>query len=104
MKRDKSTKIQIGLEGRETYPWQHYAINMSFVKADIINGELVLERADRVFVPNPDKEKERMRNKINKFNLHIDEQTVELKKKINCYEQTTFPGRNSIRSDNYSLH
>ncbi len=42
--------------------------------------DLVFEGADRVFVPDPYKEKERMRKKINKLNQHIGELTVELKK------------------------
>jgi hypothetical protein len=42
--------------------------------------DLVLDGADRVCVPDPDKEKERMRKKINKLNQHIGELTVELKK------------------------
>lgn len=41
---------------------------------------LLLEGADRVFVPDPDKEKERMRKKIDRLNQHIGELTVELKK------------------------
>ena len=42
--------------------------------------DLLLEGADRVFVPDPDKEKERMRKKIDRLNQHIGELTVELKK------------------------
>lgn len=42
--------------------------------------DLLLDGADRVFVPDPDKEKERMRKKIDKLNQHIGELTVELKK------------------------
>jgi transposase len=42
--------------------------------------DLLLNGADRIFVPDPDKEKERMRNKINTLNQTIGELTVELKK------------------------
>ena len=42
--------------------------------------DLLLDGADRVFVPDPDKEKERMRKKIDRLNQHIGELTVELKK------------------------
>lgn len=42
--------------------------------------DLLLEGADRVFVPDPDKEKDRMRKKIDRLNQHIGELTVELKK------------------------
>lgn len=42
--------------------------------------DLLLGSADKVFVPDPDKEKDRMRKKINKLNQHIGELTVELKK------------------------
>lgn len=42
--------------------------------------DLLLEGANRVFVPDPDKEKERMRKKIDRLNQHIGELTVELKK------------------------
>ena len=39
-----------------------------------------MNSADKIFVPDPDKEKERMKNKINKLNQTIGELTVELKK------------------------
>jgi transposase-like protein len=42
--------------------------------------DLLLNGADKVFIADPDKEKERMRKKINKLNQHIGELTVELKK------------------------
>ena len=42
--------------------------------------DLLLNGADRVFVPDPDKEKERMRKRIDKLNQTIGELTVELKK------------------------
>jgi len=42
--------------------------------------DLLLNGADRVFLPDPDKEKERMRKRIDKLNQTIGELTVELKK------------------------
>ena len=42
--------------------------------------DLLLNGADRVFVPDPDKEKERMRKRIDRLNQTIGELTVELKK------------------------
>lgn len=42
--------------------------------------DMLLNGADRIFVADPDKEKERMRNKINQLNQTIGELTVELKK------------------------
>ncbi len=41
---------------------------------------LLLNGADRVFVPDSDNEKERMRKRIDKLNQTIGELTVELKK------------------------
>ena len=40
----------------------------------------LLSSADKVFVPNPEKEKERMKKKIDTLNQTIGELTVELKK------------------------
>ena len=42
--------------------------------------DTILNSADKIFVPDPDKEKDRMRKKINKLTQHIGELTVELKK------------------------
>jgi len=42
--------------------------------------DLLLSGADRIFIADPDKEKDRMKNKINRLNQHIGELTVELKK------------------------
>jgi transposase len=42
--------------------------------------DCLLNGADKLFVPDPDKEKERMRKKIGRLNQHIGELTVELKK------------------------
>jgi len=42
--------------------------------------DLFLNSADKVFTVDPDKEKERMRQKIARLNQHIGELTVELKK------------------------
>ena len=42
--------------------------------------DTVLGGADRLFSGDPDKEKERMRKKIDRLNQHIGELTVELKK------------------------
>ena len=42
--------------------------------------DALLQGADKIFVPDPEKEKERMRKKIDKLNQTIGELTVELKK------------------------
>ena len=42
--------------------------------------DMLLNGADKLFVPDPDKEKERMKRKIDKLNQTIGELTVELKK------------------------
>ena len=75
-------KLQILLEGiKGTMP-----IGELCNKYEISQGQyykwrdLLLNGADKVFVAEADKEKERMRKKINKLNQHIGELTVELKK------------------------
>ena len=75
-------KLQILLEGiKGTMP-----IGELCNKYEISQGQyykwrdLLLNGADKVFVADPDKEKERMRKKINKLNQHIGELKEELKK------------------------
>lgn len=42
--------------------------------------DMLLNGADKIYIPDRDKEKERMHKKIEKLNQHIGELTVELKK------------------------
>jgi hypothetical protein len=42
--------------------------------------DLLLNGADRLFVPDPDKEKERLKRENSTLKMHIGELTVELKK------------------------
>ncbi len=42
--------------------------------------DLLLNGAERVFIPDLDKEKDRMRKKIDRLTQHIGELTIELKK------------------------
>ena len=85
MKRKKWTnqeKLQVILEGlKGSTPigelCNKYEINQSqYYKW----RDLLLNGADKLFVADPDKEKERMKRKISKLNEHIGELTVELKK------------------------
>jgi len=83
-KRDwtSSQKLQIVLEGLKGQAsiselCQRHEITQSLYykwRDALLNG------AERLFVGNPDKEKDRMRKKINRLNQHIGELTVELKK------------------------
>jgi transposase-like protein len=75
-------KMQIVLEGLKS----QMPIGELCNKYEISQGQyykwrdVVLNSADNVFVPDPDKEKARMRQKIDKLNQTIGELTVELKK------------------------
>ena len=42
--------------------------------------DLLLSGADRIFVPDPDKEKDRLKRENTQLKTHIGELTVELKK------------------------
>jgi len=75
-------KMQIVLEGIKG----HLVIGELCNKYEITQGQyykwrdVLLNGADKIFVPDPDKEKLRMKNKIDKLNQTIGELTVELKK------------------------
>ena len=75
-------KMQIILEGIKG----EISIGELCSKYEISQGnyykwrDVLLNGADKLFVPDPDKEKARMRKKIDKLNQTIGELTVELKK------------------------
>ena len=53
---------------------------MALCSANITRRDLLLNGADRLFVPDPDKEKERLKRENSTLKMHIGELTVELKK------------------------
>jgi len=75
-------KLQIVLEGiKSTVPLAEICNKYEVSQSQFYRWrDLLLNGANKVFVPDPDKEKERMRKKINKLTQHIGELTVELKK------------------------
>jgi transposase len=75
-------KLQIVLEGiKSTAPLAEICNKYEVSQTQYYRWrDLLLNGADKVFVPDSDKEKERMRKKISKLTQHIGELTVELKK------------------------
>jgi transposase-like protein len=94
---EKTNFRRLLMKRRQWTNQQKLQVILEGVKGDLPIGELcnkyeitqgqyykwrdqLLNAADKVFIPDPDKEKERMRKKINTLNQHIGELTVELKK------------------------
>ncbi len=75
-------KLQIVLEGiKSTSPLAEICNKYEVSQTQYYRWrDLLFNGADKVFVPDPDKEKDRMLKKINKLTQHIGELTVELKK------------------------
>jgi transposase-like protein len=75
-------KMQIVLEGiTGNIPIGELCTKYEIVQSQYYKWrDLLLSGADKIFVSDPEKEKERMRKKIDKLNQTIGELTVELKK------------------------
>lgn len=75
-------KLQIVLEGvKDNIPIGELCTKYELSQSQYYKWrDSLLDGADRIFIPDPDKEKDRMRKKINKLNQHIGELSVELKK------------------------
>lgn len=75
-------KMQIVLEGiKGNTPIGELCAKYEILQSQYYKWrDLLLSGADKIFVPDPEKEKDRMRKKIDKLNQTIGELTVELKK------------------------
>ena len=75
-------KLQIVLEGIKGHtPIAELCITHGIVQSQYYKWrDLLLNGADRLFVPAPDKEKERLKRENSTLKMHIGELTVELKK------------------------
>jgi transposase len=85
MKRRKwsnQQKMQIVLEGmKESIRIGELCNKYEITQAQYYKWrDMLLSSADRIYIPDPDKEKERLKRENSKLKMHIGELTVELKK------------------------
>lgn len=75
-------KLQIVLEGiKGQIPVAELCTKYGIVQSQYYKWrDLLLSGADRLFVPDRDKEKERLKRENSNLKMHIGELTVELKK------------------------